>query len=154
MQLFYVDRKRSFNLSGLHTGRCHRPYVLKDGEYIAVPFLGGGGGTTELETRLSSVDTALSQQAAQSALTSRHEERLGGVEEKAPSHSSAVAHNTLHLNIGQNAGAPAVSTLESTLQASIDTKAGVGLAHRIQAQVDITVVTTGMLCLIRTPMSL
>lgn len=57
------------NLSGLNTGRCHRLYILKYGEYNDAPTLGGGGGdTTELETCLSSVETALPHKTYQSTV--------------------------------------------------------------------------------------
>ena len=62
---FYVERKMALNLSGLHIGWYHRLYVLKDGEYIDVSTLGSGGGgdTTELEARISTVETTLPQKA-------------------------------------------------------------------------------------------
>lgn len=67
--LFYVERNMALNLSGLHTGRYHRLYVLKYGEYIDVPTLGGGGDdTTGLATRLATVETALTLKAEQSTV--------------------------------------------------------------------------------------
>lgn len=59
MHLFYVERIWALNLSGLHTGTYHRLYVLTDCEYLVVSTLEGGGDTTELEARLSSVETML-----------------------------------------------------------------------------------------------
>ena len=57
----------ALNLSGLHIGRYHRLYVLNDGEYIDVSTLGSGGGgggdTTQLEARISTVETTLPQTA-------------------------------------------------------------------------------------------
>ena len=65
MHLFYVEIKMALHLSGLHTGRFLRLDILKDGGYIGVSILGGGGGgdTLELEMRLSSVEAALPQKA-------------------------------------------------------------------------------------------
>lgn len=59
----------ALNLSGHHTRWHHRNYVLKDGEYIVVSTLGGGGGyTIGLETRLATVETALPLKAEQSTV--------------------------------------------------------------------------------------
>lgn len=136
----YVEMCMTLNLTGLHTGTYHRLYALELGEDIDVPTL--GGDTTELEARLSSVETALPPKAEQSTLTTIHDELLGSVGEKASSQALAVAQSTLQRNNEQKADASAVSTLQSALQASIDTQAVVGNANSIQARVDNAVVAT------------
>lgn len=112
---------------------------MKDGAYIDVSTLGGGGDTTGLETRLSTVDTVLPQKTEQSALETIHKELLGRLGGKASSQALAVAQHTRRLNIDQNADTSTVTRLQSALQANTDSKADLGLAHSIQAQLKITV---------------
>lgn len=70
MHRLYVERNMAWSLAGLHTGRYHRLYVLKDGECVVVSNLGGcGGGTTELETSLSTVATMLPLKAETNTVT-------------------------------------------------------------------------------------
>lgn len=62
----------SSHSSGLHTAIYNRLHLLKDGEHTDVSTPGGGGGggdTTELVTRLSSVEATLPQKAAPSTVT-------------------------------------------------------------------------------------
>lgn len=58
----------AMHLTGRSTATYTRLYVPEDDEYIDVSTLGGGGDTTELETRLSSVETTIPYKAAQSAV--------------------------------------------------------------------------------------
>lgn len=78
----------ALSLAGLRTGRHHRLYVLKDGEYIDVSTLGsaGGGDTTELETCLATVETTLSQKAATSTVID-----LSGIVAQKAEHSGLKA---------------------------------------------------------------
>lgn len=89
----YVERHIAFNFSGLHTGRYHRLYVLKDGGYNVVPTRGGGGDTTELETRLSTVDTALPLMAETSTVVD-----LSGIVTRKAEQTALVALSASSIN--------------------------------------------------------
>jgi len=103
MHLFNVNRKMALNLSGLNTGQFYKLQVWKDGEYVDVATLGGGGGGSTLEPRVASLEAVVPQKADSTTLTSVQQE--------------------LELDIANKASSQALTTAQLTLQAGIDSKA-------------------------------
>lgn len=133
LRTFFAERHLAMHLPGLQTGKSHRIYVLKDGEYNDVPTLGGGGGgdTAELEAHLSGVEATLPPEAAQSTVFD-----LSGIVTLKADQSDLNALSASSINNPGNLALASASGVLQNLEAPLPLRMTTGGAtHPVQLQI-------------------